>query len=38
MIDRKKGGWGKRKVKITSSGAFMSKRHPSKKAKKKGRM
>lgn len=33
MIGRKSGGWGKRKVLVTSSGMLIIKRHPSKKGK-----
>jgi len=34
MLGRKGGGWGKRKVKITRSGALVRKRHPSKENRK----
>ncbi len=33
MIFRKNGGWGKRKVLITESGALIRKRHPGKSKK-----
>jgi len=34
----KKHGWGKKKIILTRSGAFVRKRHPSKKAKAKSSM